>query len=256
MLKNLLVGRGLQAVVCLLPLLVGRCICFRASPMRVNVVGRHGSPRLSMSYLDNLSPPPDPDEKKDKSSEEKKSSGPKWAAVTGGIPTGRGPEASYLQAMNDGSSANNNDSEDDDSEEEEVPPPVVERPASWSSEYLTDFLTKDDSRTDVRNLLTQRSIQSFMYLLETCRDPHSAKWIQEDFLQTGNLLDFHGTGAAFIERFGGTWDAALLEMIQKPKDRIIISAKRRGRGHGGWSKNNPYLKERWMEMPIDIYPSR
>jgi hypothetical protein len=221
--------------------------------MRVNVVVRHHGSPLSMSYLDNLSPPPEPEEKKDL--EQKSSSGPKWAAVTGGIPTGRGPEASYLQAMNDGTSANTNDSEGDDSEED-VPPPSVEKPASWSAEYLTDFLTTDDSRTDVRNLLTQRSIQSFMFLLETCRDPHSAKWIQEDFLQTGNLLDYHGTGAAFIERFGGTWDAALLEMIQKPKDRIIISAKRRGRGHGGWSKNNPYLKERWMEMPIDIYPSR
>jgi hypothetical protein len=233
--------------------------------MRVNVVVRHGSPPLSMSYLDNLSPPPQPEDKKEQSSQEQKNSGgpkwakgstgPKWASVTGGIPTGRGPEASYLQGMNDGSIANNNDSEDDDSEEDRSPP-ATERPASWSAEYLTDFLTKDDSRTDVRNLLTQRSIQSFMHLLEAVRDPHSAKWIQEDFLQTGNLLDFHGTGAAFIERFGGTWDAALLEMTQKPKDRIIISAKRRGRGHGGWSKNNPYLEERWMEMTIDIDPSR
>jgi hypothetical protein len=232
--------------------------------MRVKVVVRH--PPLSMSYLDNLSPPPDPEDKKEQPSQEQKSSsgpkwgkgsiGPKWASVTGGIPTGRGPEASYLQTMNAGGSiANNDDSEDDDSEED-VLPPVLKRPASWSAEYLTDFLTKDDSRTDVRNLLTQRSIQSFMHLLEMVRDPHSAKWIQEDFLQTGNLLDFHGTGAGFIERFGGTWDGALLEMTQKPKDQIIISAKRRGRGHGGWSKNNPYLEERWMEMTIDIDPSR
>jgi hypothetical protein len=54
------------------------------------------------------------------------------------------------------------------------------RPAaasSWSNSYLTKFLdsSKDDARTDIRNLLTQRAIQSFMRLLEECRDPHSAK---------------------------------------------------------------------------------
>lgn len=68
-------------------------------------------------------------------------------------------------------------------------------------------------------------------------------------------MDFHGTGAKFIEQFGGTWDGALLAMVQEPPFQMIISAKRRGRGHGGWSKNNPYLQERWMEMPIDINPS-
>jgi len=26
-------------------------------------------------------------------------------------------------------------------------------------------------------------------------------------------------------------------------------------GHGGWSKNNPYLKERWVEYAIDIRPA-
>lgn len=36
---------------------------------------------------------------------------------------------------------------------------------------------------------------------------------------------------------------------------MIVSAKRRGRGHGGWSKNNPYLEERWVEFPIDIRPA-
>lgn len=38
-------------------------------------------------------------------------------------------------------------------------------------------------------------------------------------------------------------------------EKMIVSAKRRGRGHGGWSKNNPYLKERWVEFPIDIQPA-
>jgi hypothetical protein len=60
-----------------------------------------------------------------------------------------------------------------------------------------------NSRIDVRNLLTQRSIQSFMFLCEECRDPHSGKWIEE-FLGTKNLLQYHGTGASFVT--GVTWD--------------------------------------------------
>ena len=237
-------------------LVVGSSIGFQSS---TTVPFRSSSSSLAMSYLDSLSPPPE--EKPDESSKPLQNK-PKWADASGGIPTGRGPQASYLQAMSAGVSNEDSQQQQDDAmpevEDPATPTGVFEkkeRPASWSKEYLTDFLTGDDSRTDVRNLLTQRSIQSFMFMLEQCRDPHSAKWIQEDFLQTGNLLDFHGTGAAFIEKFGGTWDAALIEMSQRPSDRIIISAKRRGRGHGGWSKNNPYLQERWVEMPIDIHPS-
>lgn len=39
------------------------------------------------------------------------------------------------------------------------------------------------------------------------------------------------------------WDSILADMLFQPPDVVIISAKRRGRGHGGWSKNNPYLEE-------------
>jgi hypothetical protein len=43
-------------------------------------------------------------------------------------------------------------------------------------------------------------------------------------------------------------------MLDQPKDVMIVSAKRRGRGHGGWSKNNPYLKDRYVEFKITIDP--
>ena len=36
---------------------------------------------------------------------------------------------------------------------------------------------------------------------------------------------------------------------------MIISSKRRGRGHGGWSKQNPYLQERWVETTVTVTPS-
>lgn len=112
---------------------------------------------------------------------------------------------------------------------------------------------RNDARIDVRNLLTQRAIQSFMYLCETVRDPHSGKWI-EDFLGTSNQLEYHGTGAGYMERFGGTWDAPLLAMMQQEKEVVVVSAKRSGKGHKGWSKNNPYLEDRYVEFNIDIDP--
>ncbi|KAL3924072.1 MAG: hypothetical protein SGILL_001276, partial [Bacillariaceae sp.] len=111
-----------------------------------------------------------------------------------------------------------------------------------------------DPRINVLNFLTQRSIQSFMFLADQLRDPHSGKWI-EDFLQTQNSLKYHGSGASYVvEQFGGTWDGPLLSMMEQPKDVVVVSAKRRGRGHGGWSKDNPYLEERFVEFNIDIDP--
>ena len=35
----------------------------------------------------------------------------------------------------------------------------------------------------------------------------------------------------------------LKDMLALPNEVVVVSAKRRGRGHGGWSKNNPYLPD-------------
>ncbi len=211
---------------------------------------------LRMGYLDSLSPAPPEDENHQNTNSET----PTYK-TPGVIPCGRGPLGSYLDAVTAGALGSSiGGTEEDEEEDSAENSPSGQReffqkmPASWTNAYLREFLSADDYRTDIRSLLTQRSIQSFMRLLHECRDPHSAKWIQEDFLQTGNLLDYHGTGAGFIEHFGGTWDGALLEMTRQPKNTIIVSAKRRGRGHGGWSKNNPYLKERWVDIPVNIDP--
>lgn len=202
---------------------------------------QHGC--LFMGYLDDISPANDGKEDQNKSNDCKT---PKLSGV---VPSGRGPLGSYLDAVATGGNAEPRE------EIPNIPNAKTSQKASGSGAYLTKFLTgEDDARTDVRNLLTQRSIQSFIRLCEECRDPHSAKWITDDFLHSGNLLHYHGTGSKFLEDYGGLWDAPLLSMIKQPKNRIIISAKRRGRGHGGWSKNNPFLEERWMEIPIDINP--
>jgi hypothetical protein len=50
------------------------------------------------------------------------------------------------------------------------------------------------ARTDVRIFLTQRSIQSFIFLLIETRDQHTVTWMEE-FGGWTNLESFHGSGA-------------------------------------------------------------
>jgi len=111
---------------------------------------------------------------------------------------------------------------------------------------------RNKQRTCIKQFLTQRSIQSFMFLAEQVRDPHTADWV-ERLLETSDLLNYHGTGAFDITKYPN-WDSFFLYLMQQPKSTIIIQAKRRGRGHGGWSKNNPYLKDRYVEYEIKIDP--
>ncbi len=92
----------------------------------------------------------------------------------------------------------------------------------------------NNARTSITQFLTQRSIQSFMFLCEQVRDPHTADWV-ERLLGKTDLLNYHGTGAFNVTKYP-TWDAFFTELICQPKTSIIVQAKRRGRGHGGWSK--------------------
>lgn len=141
----------------------------------------------------------------------------------------------------------------------------LERAAAAQQSYFSDDehrtkrMTHEEmtahykARLCPKMLLTQRAIQSFMYLGAECRDPHSGKWL-EDFLELQNLGNYHGTGAFNITRYP-TGDAVLYDIMKQPNHKMIVSAKRRGRGHGGWSKDNPYLRERWVEFNIDIQPA-
>merc|ERR1712238_528111 len=86
--------------------------------------------------------------------------------------------------------------------------------SSSSTSYLdktdTTFYLQDDARTDIRNLLTQRSIQQFMKLCEDCRDPHTVSWLNDYLLhptdsntaveqQQYSIMDYYGTGSKFLE---------------------------------------------------------
>ncbi|GAX17878.1 hypothetical protein FisN_18Hh082 [Fistulifera solaris] len=113
-------------------------------------------------------------------------------------------------------------------------------------------LAHNKIRTDVKNFLTQRAIQSFIFLLVQCRDPHTVRWLENTY-EFRNMESYHGTGAFNLTKWK-TWDSILDDMLHQPKDCVIVQAKRRGRGHGGWSANNPYLEERFVEFRIDIDP--
>ena len=105
-------------------------------------------------------------------------------------------------------------------------------------------------RTCFHHFLTQRSIQSFMFLLTQVRDPHTSDWI-ERFLESTNLLEYHGTGAFNLTRFP-EWDTFFWEMLDEPKTSVIVEARRRAPIFGG-SRNNPYLKKevrrKWERVP-------
>ena len=77
------------------------------------------------------------------------------------------------------------------------------------------IIARNNARCCCKQFLTQRAIQSFMFLMAECRDPHSGKWI-EDFLGLQNLSQYHGTGAFDIDRFP-SWEMVLLEMMKQPK---------------------------------------
>jgi len=131
--------------------------------------------------------------------------------------------------------------------------------SSSSSGDYDNALLNNLKRTCIKQFLTQRSLQSFMYLLNDLRDPHTSDWI-ERFLDAPNLLDFHGTGAFNMTRFEN-WDSHFLELMNMPDERLIIQARRsqtQGRRlFNSGSKNNPYLQEQehYIEVPIDIHPS-
>ena len=82
----------------------------------------------------------------------------------------------------------------------------------------------------------------------------SQRWLEENY-ELKNMEHYHGTGAFNLTKYN-TWDAILLDMLHKPKKTIIIQAKRRGNGHGGWtsSHKNPHLPDRFVEFEIDIDP--
>ena len=97
-------------------------------------------------------------------------------------------------------------------------------------------------RTCPHQLLTQRSLQSFMFLLQQMRDPHTIEWLELlSDTNPGQLLEYHGTGALDFRLFP-EWDTFLQELMDQPEDILIIEVKSRAQNNG-LSKNNPYREK-------------
>jgi len=103
------------------------------------------------------------------------------------------------------------------------------------------------ARTSIQQFLTQRSVQTFMFLVRECHDPHTARWI-EDFIEAKNLLSYHGTGAFSHERFPG-WDSCLTEMMAQPADVVVLHIER---NFSGLSANNPFREKENVQRTIEI----
>jgi hypothetical protein len=62
-----------------------------------------------------------------------------------------------------------------------APSPSALRLSYWGDgdrARYEDALQHNMMRTDLRMFLTQRALQSFIFLLVSCRDPHTCKWLE------------------------------------------------------------------------------
>ena len=107
-------------------------------------------------------------------------------------------------------------------------------------------------RTCPHQLLTQRSLQSFMFLLQQMRDPHTIEWLELlSDTNPGQLLEYHGTGALDFRLFP-EWDTFLQELMDQPEDILIIEVKTRAQ-NSGLSKNNPYREKEVSLMALEAF---
>jgi len=100
-----------------------------------------------------------------------------------------------------------------------------------------DAMSRNRAKTCIRNFLTQRAMQSFFFLLESCRDTATVRWL-EDKYEVENLVGYHGSGAFNLTKYP-EWDDLLIDLLKRPSDVIVVSTKAKRRG----SKNNPYLED-------------
>lgn len=115
-----------------------------------------------------------------------------------------------------------------------------------SDKFEGEGLASGSSRWTVYNdfplFLTQCSIQSFLFLLKSMRDPHTVVWM-ENFTQPAihlaekpsphdlpawaaeksQLLSYHGLHAMNTTRFP-TWESYFSELIEQPQEIFIIES--------------------------------
>lgn len=73
-----------------------------------------------------------------------------------------------------------------------APSPTALQLSSWGdADYARyeDAFQHNTMRTDLRMFLTQRALQSFIFLSVSCRDPHTVKWLEVRYVQAVQHCD-------------------------------------------------------------------
>lgn len=103
----------------------------------------------------------------------------------------------------------------------------------------------------LNSFLTQRAVQTLIFLQKTSRDTVTAGWLERFGQDGGGFERYHGTRG-----LKSPWDDYLAGMLTAELETIVVSLKKRGpNGTGGWSKRNPYVRARYFNYTVDIRPA-
>ena len=123
----------------------------------------------------------------------------------------------------------------------EVPPLTKASPSTSSLSFSPSFLP---------SFILQRSVQTYLSLLVSLRDPYSAAFITDfgDLEGGADFAKFHGLNAIPNHSFVGFYK----HLMQRPPTTFTVSTSVVSRG---WSENNPYKPPaRFIDTDIDITP--
>ena len=99
----------------------------------------------------------------------------------------------------------------------------------------------------LENFLTQRSVQTLLFLLRTGRDEVTANWVHR-FLGHQGMEQFHGTRGLKV-----SWDEYVIRLLTADTEEIVVSLRKQSRR--GLSPGNPYApKDQWFNYTVDIFP--
>lgn len=99
----------------------------------------------------------------------------------------------------------------------------------------------------IKRFVLQRSLQTVMFYMKTCRDTATADWLGR-FLELPGLDEYHG-----LDGITTPWRETVAGLFAEPPTTITLQSIPRNRAGSG---NNPYLPPKVLTMDFDISPQR
>jgi hypothetical protein len=99
----------------------------------------------------------------------------------------------------------------------------------------------------IKRFVMQRSLQTVMFYMKTCRDGATAEWL-ERFLDLRGIDEYHG-----LDGLPNPWRETVESLLEQPPETIVLHSIPRNRAGSG---NNPYLPPRVLTIDFDIVPQR